>query len=475
MESELSVAAVSAGYRRLAGQGLPLLALAALALTVIPLSTSLPLALTWLAVALPLLLALQAWQARRDAVLPVLPLVALMQALTFALPLFTQAERLSDPFTQSLLGPAALSLLLWFLAIWGGWAVTPRSWCQWPPQRPLALGGGGLQAQLPHLLLLLALGVDLLVSSGLFFQLLGPLAGRLLNPVRVVAGLASTLGIFLGALRWSHRRLPAAPLWWALVVVLIWLPITSFLLSAAQGRVLALLLGVWLGRARQALPITLALLLVFGTLNQGKFVMRGRYDGTGVSPPSNPIVLAGEWIGASLEQIEAGRGQGLASDRINTLQNLLFVEGALRSGIPTFNGGSLAVIPQVLVPRVLATDKVRSQEGQVLLNLHFGRQLTREQTETTYIAWGFLAEAVGNFGRLWGPLLVGAVLGMLIRLTENLGRHQLLLAPAGLLSLLLLVLWIASYEMVASTFVAAAFQLIVLVLVAAYVFAPGRR
>jgi hypothetical protein len=137
------------------------------------------------------------------------------------------------------------------------------------------------------------------------------------------------------------------------------------------------------------------------------------------------------------------------------------------------DGGSLAVIPQVLVPRVFNPDKVRGQEGQVLLNLHFGRQQTREQTEVTYVAWGFLPEAVGNFGSFFGPLVYGVVVGVLLRISENVGRLQPLLSVSGLLSLAVTVVWLTSYEAVASTFVGSIAQIVIFLLLLTVVIGSG--
>ena len=94
---------------------------------------------------------------------------------------------------------------------------------------------------------------------------------------------------------------------------------------------------------------------------------------------------------------------------------------------------------------------------------HYGRQGSRAETERTYISWGLLPEAVGNFGPIFGPFLIGVVFGVAIRLVELLGANQDLLSKPGLESLVLMVLAMGSYEMVASTFIAAAFQIVVLI------------
>ena len=63
------------------------------------------------------------------------------------------------------------------------------------------------------------------------------------------------------------------------------------------------------------------------------------------------------------------------------------------------------MIPEVLLPRFLNPNKIRSHEGQESLNLHFGRQLSVEDTERTYIAWGFLAEGLAT-GSTAGPVIM---------------------------------------------------------------------
>ena len=111
----------------------------------------------------------------------------------------------------------------------------------------------------------------------------------------------------------------------------------------------------------------------------------------------------------------------------------------------------------------------------MILNLYYGRQRNREDTEKASIAWGMLAESVGNFGRGLGPIVIGLLTGFLLRLSENIGRGQFLLSAPGLLSLVLTLLWFTAYEMVYSTFVAAAFQLIVAVSLVGWWFGPRSK
>jgi len=327
-------------------------------------------------------------------------------------------------------------------------------------------------------LLALSLVFSFVLTRSEYWEALGSNGRLLLSPIRTAAALAAVVSCFLGSYEWSRGSFEAKWLWLGLVVFMLSGSLSSLLLSSVQAPILALMLGLWLGRSRQALAITLGLLLMFSFLQQGKYVLRDRYWGnSGLNLPSNPIVLVQEWVDASLSQPKSSRkdaDQGLFSSRLNNLQNLLYVEQSLSRGTPTLGGESLKVIPEVLVPRILSENKVRSQEGQVLLNLHFGRQRTLKDTETAYIAWGLLPEGIGNFGSTVGPVLLGLAAGSLIRCTENLSRGQRLLTTPGLLSVALFVLWLTSFEMVASTFLAAAEQLILLVLVGSWLFTQQR-
>ena len=111
----------------------------------------------------------------------------------------------------------------------------------------------------------------------------------------------------------------------------------------------------------------------------------------------------------------------------------------------------------LLVPRILWPDKPRSHEGQILLNVHFGRQ-DLVSTFTTYIAWGLLPEAYGNYGPVTGAIVLGLVLGALFAWIENLTARKLIISMEGFLSFSLLMNLMGSFEMVASVFVTSTFQ-----------------
>lgn len=468
-ESEALVSDLAVTFQRLLIRLLPWIT-ALLALLALGMLFNTPERLpVYLAAAGPALVVIHLYARSQPSGLPIFPLYVAIQALAFCSPLLAPkiAADWRVDVTPELLSRCALPLLLWFTALWIGWKLTPGAWGTRREASVISMALAN-PSGLPHWSLLIVLALQLLISSHLFLHLPESIARGVMNPIQTVIGLASITGAFTGAYAWSRGRLPYPLVWLVLLLTSVGIALTSLLISSLQSIFIASILGIWLGRSRQALPITLAALLLLGLLQAGKGAVRNLYWGEGAAAlPTNPIALVQEWLVISLDaSINPGTEESanLFTERFNNLQNLLYVEQEMASGTSTLQGESLFVIPQVLLPRIFNPEKVRSHEGQVLLNLHFGRQRSREDTEKAYIAWGLLAEGVGNFGTLAGPLLMGVTNGCLVRISENLGRRQAILSVPGLLSLALMFLWLGSYEMVASTLAAAAMQLILVVL-----------
>jgi hypothetical protein len=429
------------------------------------------------------------WLHAGGRALPLLPLFAFQNGLIYALPLVVRNESLIG-YSESLLWPGALSFLVYMCSIGLGWRLGySRKTGQ------AARWRFGLSAEskfwskglvnIGFLLLGASLVFEILLRSGLYWSLLGGIAWQAFPIIRALFEAAMLLGALLGGLVGSSRG--ARTCFWLLVGLLFFLKVSDLLISSALGLVVAATIGLLFGRRRMPWLFLIITLAVVGFFNQSKFVMRERYWNKETS--SSSVTLAQlprfymEWAGQSSAMLfssqQAGSRESIAQhaaengqlfyNRIDNLQNLLYVTEALTlKNISTLGGEGYALIPPLLIPRVFWPDKPRTHEGQIVLNLHFGRQATVEETENTNIAWGLLPEAVGNLGLNLGPWLVGMVLGWLLGCAEMWSSRKQILSVEGLLCLALLLQTALCFEMAASVLVTSTFQLVVAVMLGGF-------
>jgi hypothetical protein len=120
--------------------------------------------------------------------------------------------------------------------------------------------------------------------------------------------------------------------------------------------------------------------------------------------------------------------------------------------VTLIHGATYALVPPLLIPRILWSGKPRSHVAQEILNVHFGRQ-DQISTYSTYVAWGLLPEAYGNFGPIAGALSLGCVLGGIFAWVEAYTANKLISSLEGLLAFALMVAMANSYEMVSTVLV----------------------
>src|SRR5262249_3716899 len=104
-------------------------------------------------------------------------------------------------------------------------------------------------------------------------------------------------------------------------------------------------------------------------------------------------------------------------DRASLLVLLLQTQRLAPDYVPFLEGKTYALVGKTLVPRFIDENKITSQAAMIMLNLHFGIQLTHQTTQTA-IGWGLVAEAYANFGRL-GVVGVALFLGLFSGLLER--------------------------------------------------------
>jgi hypothetical protein len=306
--------------------------------------------------------------------------------------------------------------------------------------------------------------------------------------IRTGVAVASACGFFLLAMIAGSGGMPvmARTLFWVLVIANSVISASGLLMSGASVVLISVAIGLFWSSGRIPFTFVLSVALILSFFNLGKYSMRDRYWESPDEELSRPSGLAGmpalyvEWTQASWESMTGGetdpgkphqigrtvqKGQSLL-ERLNNLQNVLFVIDATEAGhIPTLNGRTYSVIPALLVPRILWPSKPRTHEGQILLNTHFGRQ-DLQSTFKTYIAWGLLAEAYGNFGALKGALILGVFLGVFFSWAENYTTRKPILSSEGFVSFVVFMGMANSFEMVSSVLITSIFQSIVSVILA---------
>jgi hypothetical protein len=407
--------------------------------------------------------------------MPIVSMISAQHLLVYGLPLIVQNPSI-ERYPPGCLMPASIAFVIFIAAMGLGWRIGIQR--RPPAPSKFFLAGGSASKTLAnhvgHLGFgLLALGLTLQLGqfTGLYWSAMGDFGTQFFSTYQAIGLLACTSGAYLGAFA-SKRNPRLANLYWALWIAAFLLLISGVLLSAATGLVLATIAGLFIGGRRIPWVAVALILSVIAFLNLGKFDIRARYWGWADEPTSRITLQGlpafyGQWISASFYKLTAesapvalghDTGQSL-TDRIDNLQNLLFITDALAlEGRGSLKGGGYATLPSVFVPRMVWPDKPRTHEGQAILNVHFGRQGSIDETEKTYVAWGLLPEAMGNLGMWMGPALLGLVLGGACGWAETWSTRKNLMSIEGLGASILLVSAAVSFEMSMGVLLAMLFQ-----------------
>lgn len=433
------------------------------------------------------------WSTRGDGV-PLLPVLLGQQLFLYGAPILVNGPMMAA-YDRQIETQAGVAVLVFSAALTLGWmagmAILPLS-----PPYCYALAefrreGASRLRKVSLILIVATTAYQVLERSGLADSLLAFLPAGATSIIWALLSAAASCGLFIGALLIGSGEMRGLlrPFFWAMLALNCYIAASSFLLSAACIFVLSVAIGLFWSRGRIPWRFLLVIAAIFSFLNVGKTAMRDRYwhDGGATHIPDFTLgempAHYAEWAGVSLDLLTGGgrpaqRWQaelgGSAAeepnqtllDRINNLQNLLYVLRAEeRQHIAPLDGASYAVIPALLVPRILNAQKLRTHEGQVMLNVHFQRQ-DLASTEETYIAWGLLPEAVGNFGPWVGAVLIGSLLGFLCAWLEQWTARKLVVSLEGFIGFTIFLGLANSYEMVASVLVTSLFQALVPVAVA---------
>lgn len=449
-----------------------------------------PGASAFLLICLGSLIALKVWSMGALG-LPLLPLMIVQSLIIYAVPIAVGHDVILT-YPQSFVIEAGTEVLIFDITMILAWKLGMH---MFRPASPVCYvlqnfdrdGASGM-SRLGFGMIGAATGFEVLQSLNLTDTINNALPTGASSILAALVAVVSACGFFLVSMTiWSGQAsMVSKVFFWGLFIANGMISASEFLLYGVAANVLTVVIGSFWSSGRMPWRFLVFSMLSLSFLNTGKSTMRERYWGTDDEPGSQmtfdklPSIYA-EWISVSYDAVlenhtasnsKPGGAKGNDNknqtlfDRIDNLQNLLFVIDAIETEhVTLLHGATYSLIPPLLVPRILWPDKPRSHEGQVMLNVHFGRQ-DLNSTYATYIAWGLLPEAYGNFGPIMGAVFIGFFLGFCFSWIENFTTRKLFLSMEGLLSLSLLMSLVNSFEMVASVLVTAIFQSFVIVVAA---------
>ncbi len=450
-----------------------------------------PGALSFALMSIGTLVALGIW-ANNAIGVPLLPMIVVQQFVINALPIASGHEVL-EAYPAEYITLAGMEVFVFNVSLALCWRVAMQVL---QPAKAEAYALEGVDKEGVAGLSRLGFGLAGAATAFLILQslnLLDPfmqmLPGGSYPIIIAVTAAASACGFFLLSMIVGSGSMNPVPraIFWALMAANCMISASSLLLSSALVVVSSVVIGLFWSTGRIPWRFMLLIAVTVSFFNTGKYAMRSRYwqSAEEEAPPSFNLLqmptFYAEWTRAGFDSIAGSkpddfaemtkkdptkRGEQTLFDRLNNLQNLLYVIEATESwNIAPLYGGTYTLIPPLLIPRFLWKDKPRTHEGQILLNVHFGRQQL-ESTLKTYVAWGLLAEAYGNFGAIKGAVFLALVMGVFFAWAENYTSRKPLLSTEGFVAFAIFLGLANSYEAVSSVMVTSIFQSLVPVIAA---------
>lgn len=411
------------------------------------------------------------WCAEKIRGMPVFPFYAISYIWTFALPLVSNhPEVLTYTPRARLVASLTISgFLLIGTQVWSNTVNKPRLTPSY--YKTLEENKGDI-----FFITILALSVLFFTgSTSGWLSLGGTLFSSIRNATLGLAVLASfVLSYRLGKGELSSRN---AILFAALLLSYMLASSIGLLLIGAASTLLISVIAFTIGSRKVPIIAILIAFACLSLLHSGKSDMRSKYWSIGI--PAMQLwdypAYYSEWIDYGLKNYAQEEDEFAAeteepvsfSERASLMQMLLLAQSKSPSELPFMYGDTYSILPQVIVPRVLNSSKIRTTEGTHRLSVYYGLQ-TYEETMTTSISWGLLAESYANFG-LIGCGGLGVVLGWLYGTIGSLSIDAPILSAQSLFSILVMTFAMQT-EWTASVYVAAAFQSSVVVGVIVVVF-----
>ena len=365
--------------------------------------------------------------------IPVFPIVALVYIPYFARPALTNSDVLPGYSNWEILR-AALTVALFLLVASFPWRLLAG---RTSSQRRVATDEFDPSREVQFALfgLLVGLIFHIGIISG-WWSWLGSFYGL----VRIVAVTFVSVALFFIGVTRAQGFLRGKA--WAISVAGVLLLVLSSLGSLFLVGGIVFILAVLFGHVMvtKRIPWFIAGLVVIAVtvLHAGKGEMRDKYweSGTTYGGVSSMTQLPGfmaEWVAAGMNAIATGSYAQSAIERTSLLQMVLRVQSESPIRIDYLGGETYALLPAIVIPRFIDSDKPVSQAGMNMLNVRYGI-LTNEETSSTAIGWGLVAEAFANFGYM-GVIGMGLLFGTLCGRLESWSRSAALISLPTLVSI----------------------------------------
>ncbi|MBD2176465.1 hypothetical protein H6F42_05990 [Pseudanabaena sp. FACHB-1998] len=393
------------------------------------------------------------WCSGKAFGMPIFPLFSLTYLWTCAIPLlsenpavfvYTVSERLFASMTVT--GFLALSGFIWYQFV--NRFPEPNSQYR---VLPVKRGDSIFLAILliGNLFTVVSLAGWFLLDSGSTSLIRGAILGL------------TAIATFSMAYRYGSNKLSPinTNIYLILVVISLIINGVGLLLINSLTIFLITIVGYSLGKGKFPWVTACIILSIYALLHAGKAPIRELYWQKPVDP-SQYISRYVEWIDFGIKEISTQSDEKVETeqsivDRASVLQQLLLTQSLTEKGKPLLEGYTYGIIPQLLVPRFLNSEKITSHEGTSILNIYYGRQ-TRRDTQNTTIGWGVLAEAYANFG-IWGCGLLALIFGAGYGYVSLISINAPVFSDRYLFSILVLS-YAFQTEFTAGVYVAALFQ-----------------
>jgi hypothetical protein len=287
------------------------------------------------------------------------------------------------------------------------------------------------------------------------------------GPLRAVFYGIGIISTFIQGRRWGQGDLTSQEKTFYVTNILLQIVLnfsTLYMIDGISIFVLALL-GYISGGKRLPIVAVVIALPVFAVLHNGEIPMRAKYWDAKTPMPRLTVMdlpaFFTEWFQDGLDLHQQGGVTEKLLERTSLFQIICLVVDNTPDRLPYLGGETYAQIPGQFIPRFFWPEKPPAHISTYTLSIYYGLQRP-EDTQTTTIAFGLLAEAYANFG-FYGVGLFAAVFAFCLKKYGLWAQESPILSYAGLM-LVLLMAWSFQTELTLSVWLSSLFQAAVAVL-----------